>query len=117
VYLVRHKGIQHSFSVAATGHDLNPWMGFDKARNEVWQKVLGNRLRSPYGQFSCLRSRGFRDRGKSPIGDLFNLIRQRQQHLPSGRELNPPSASVEERNSEFILEGLHLLSHRRLRQQ
>jgi hypothetical protein len=81
LYLVRHEVIQHRFSVTAAGDNPNPWMGLDKTRNKVWQKVLRNRLRSPDCQFSCLFSRGFRNGGKGLIGDLFHLIGQRQQHL------------------------------------
>ena len=40
-----------------------------------------------------------------------------QHHFAALCERNPPSASIEQRNSEFVLEDLYLLSHSGLRQQ
>jgi len=92
-------------------------MYLDKARNKVWQQVLRNRLRSPDCQLACLLSRGFNNSGKSLIGDLFYFVCKWQQHFATCCERDTSSASIEERNPDFVLQGLHLLGHRGLRQQ
>lgn len=115
--LASQQSLKHLIGISAPGYYFHPGVCLSKACDEGGQKVLTDGLGGSEGKLACLLPECLSDRGDSFIGEVFYLLRKREECFAAGSQSDTPTSPIEERYPELVFKGFDLLGYCRLCQQ